>query len=128
MRRLAFSFLMLAALTAFTCDDRQPPQFVIVDLGQDGRFRSSKALAINLRNDVVGYWYDPIDGNDPDRLAFLWRGGALTDLRTLGGTNSEASGVNERGTVVGRAQAADGTYHAFAWDNTPERVEAQWLI
>lgn len=119
MRRLAFSFLMLAALTAFTCDDRPPPQFMIVSLGLDARFRESRALAINERNEVVGYWYNPINSDDPDRLAFLQRDLASIDLRTLGGTNSEAHAINDRGAVAGTAQIADGNYHAFVWDVTP---------
>ena len=37
------------------------------------------------------------------------------DLGTLGGQSSFATGINNRGTVVGRAQTPDGVYHGFAW-------------
>jgi len=36
-------------------------------------------------------------------------------LGTLGGDNSSATAMNDRGDVVGRAQAADGTYRGFFW-------------
>ncbi|MEU1589227.1 hypothetical protein [Micromonospora sp. NPDC005710] len=39
----------------------------------------------------------------------------LVDLGTLGGDSSSASAMNGRGDVVGRAQAADGTYRGFLW-------------
>lgn len=37
----------------------------------------------------------------------------ITDLGTLGGTASEARGINDLGDVVGGAQMADGRYRAF---------------
>lgn len=40
-------------------------------------------------------------------------GGALLDLGTLGGVNSSAGGINNSGQVVGWADLADGTPHAF---------------
>ena len=38
---------------------------------------------------------------------------ALHDLGSLGGRNSEAEGINDRGQIVGAALAADGTSRAF---------------
>src|ERR1700754_1691500 len=42
----------------------------------------------------------------------------VTDLGTLGGTTSEAYGINESGQVAGGAQRADGNVHAFFYDGT----------
>ncbi|MFF0469230.1 hypothetical protein ACFYPX_17585 [Micromonospora zamorensis] len=39
----------------------------------------------------------------------------LVELGTLGGDSSSAVAMNNRGDVVGRAQAADGTYSGFLW-------------
>ncbi len=41
----------------------------------------------------------------------------IQDLGTLGGANSYAYGVNQLGQVVGVSDAADGTQHAFVWQN-----------
>ena len=49
--------------------------------------------------------------------AALWRGGALTDLGTLGGGTSDAYGVNEAGQVVGSASLPSGFYHPFLWQD-----------
>jgi probable HAF family extracellular repeat protein len=45
--------------------------------------------------------------------AFLYSGGVMTDLGTLGGTNSTATAVNASGTVVGSADLASGASHAI---------------
>ncbi|HEY0996708.1 MAG TPA: FG-GAP-like repeat-containing protein, partial [Gemmatimonadaceae bacterium] len=39
------------------------------------------------------------------------------DLGTLGGAYAQANDVNDAGQVVGQAQLADGSHHAFLWEN-----------
>ncbi len=39
----------------------------------------------------------------------------ITDLGTLGGTSADASGLNNKGQVVGAAATADGQHHAYVW-------------
>jgi probable HAF family extracellular repeat protein len=45
--------------------------------------------------------------------AFFDDQGAMNDLGTLGGTNSEANFLNDRGQIVGYSDTADGAIHAF---------------
>jgi len=70
---------------------------------------SSVAHGINNLGQVVGAG-ETVDG--PYR-AFIWQGGTMTKLGTLGGDSSEARGINDRGDVVGESTLADGTTHAF---------------
>jgi probable HAF family extracellular repeat protein len=51
--------------------------------------------------------------------AFLWDKNKMIDLGTLGGDNSEALAINERGWVVGRSDySPDSTnHHAVLWRN-----------
>jgi len=44
-------------------------------------------------------------------------GWTSVDLGTLGGQRTEARDVNSRGQVVGQSQTADGTFHAFLWQD-----------
>ena len=50
------------------------------------------------------------------RTSFLWDKGVLTDLGTLGGPDSWANAINQRGQVVGKADTAAGETHAFLWE------------
>lgn len=45
------------------------------------------------------------------------QGYSITDLGTLGGTSSEAAGVNNLGEVVGASTTATGVSHAFLYRN-----------
>ncbi|HLJ97577.1 MAG TPA: hypothetical protein VKU02_30735, partial [Gemmataceae bacterium] len=47
--------------------------------------------------------------------AFLYSGGVMNDLGTLGGWGSYAYGINNQGQVVGTAQTAAGSWHAFLY-------------
>jgi len=53
----------------------------------------------------------------PDAHAFLWDDGEMTDLGTLGGSDSRAYAINNAGQVVGYANPAGGDEHAFLWED-----------
>ena len=81
----------------------------------------SEARGISDTGEVAGF----AETGRPDRLhawvsrAFLRRSdGSLLDLGTLGGPYSAAYAVGASGTVVGKADAEDGSTHAFAWTDS----------
>ncbi|HEY0794127.1 MAG TPA: hypothetical protein VGD78_23905 [Chthoniobacterales bacterium] len=75
----------------------------------------SSASAINDWGQVVGYCSVP--GNSEH--AFLYQGGHIRDLGTLGGSYSAANGINVRGEIVGESSISgdDSVNHAFAYRN-----------
>jgi len=72
----------------------------------------SRALAVNDSNTVVGGF----DSTIGPYKAFAWRDGNVNFVTDLGGTSSEAHGINASGWVVGWSQTAAepyGSNHAF---------------
>jgi probable HAF family extracellular repeat protein len=70
----------------------------------------SEALNINESGVIVGWRREVAPGN---RHAFRYDGTTMTDLGTLGGSESVAHHVNEFGHVVGWSHTADGSQRAF---------------
>lgn len=82
----------------------------VTDLDPNGA--SSRAYGLNNQGQVVGA-FTPPGGNQFH--AFLYENQTLNDLGTLGGLKSEATGINEKGQIVGRSTTASGSndWHAF---------------
>ena len=111
---------------------------VKTDLGVLPGGTSSAAFSINSKGLIVGNSQngdiDPLIPGLPEVHAVLWKHGEITDLGTLGGNESFAEAVNNRGQVTGLALNAvpdpfsffyiflygslDGTQtRAFLWDD-----------
>jgi probable HAF family extracellular repeat protein len=83
----------------------------IGNLGGSGGISFTRAQGINAAGKVVG--------SSPTTSfrthAFVWSNGMMTDLGTLGGSDSAATAINEAGQIVGSADTAAGQHHAFLW-------------
>jgi len=84
----------------------------------------SRALGINNSGDVVGkadlpraYFAASLHGYSRRTHAFVWSGGRMTDLQTLGGDNSLACAINDHGQSVGYSETPAGEVHACLWQN-----------
>jgi probable HAF family extracellular repeat protein len=74
-----------------------------------------KAAAINSHGAIAG----TANGH-----AFLYQGGVMRDLGTLGGNASEARGLNDRGQVVGMSTDANGQPLSFLDDGAMSALPA----
>jgi probable HAF family extracellular repeat protein len=113
MKRLTAWLVLTAALLLAGSAQGARAGYVVTNLGSLGG-TSSFGASINDRGWVAGSSNLP---GDQVQHAALWRGGALTDLGTLGGSNS---GVlwpvkNDRGLVSGISQTAQADSLGERW-------------
>jgi len=80
------------------------PHYSVTRLGTLGGTFSGAYAGINNKGSAAG---DSSLNGDLTEHGFLWRQGAITDLGTLGGSNSAASFINDRGVIAGSAQTAE---------------------
>jgi probable HAF family extracellular repeat protein len=87
----------------------------ITDLSkQPGWPAGGVPVAINDSGQIVGNTLT----SDGGAHAFVWRQGRVTSLGTLGGKESAATAMNDRGQIVGWSDTKTGGGHyAFLWQN-----------
>jgi probable HAF family extracellular repeat protein len=86
------------------------------DLGSLGANTNTYAYALNNLGDIVGSSGVLDNAGIEQSHAFLYTGGQLRDLGTLGGAFSYAQGINDLDQIVGWSQLADGkSQHAFVY-------------
>jgi probable HAF family extracellular repeat protein len=90
--------------------------YTVTDLGILGSTSNnnfSEAFCINAGGEIGGQ----SSSSSPTEPipAFLYIGGSLTNLGTLGGEYAQASGINASGQLAGYSTLSDGSYRAFLY-------------
>jgi probable HAF family extracellular repeat protein len=88
------------------------------DLGAPKGFLSSIARGINQHSQAVGWavsTFNPVDSLATTQAVLFDKHGVRL-LGTLGGRDSRALAINDKGQIVGVAQTAQGYPHAFVFD------------
>lgn len=76
------------------------------------------AFGVNSTDDVVGEYQPGSETLGTGMHAFLFTGGVLTDIGTLGGTTSWANRINDSGQIAGTSYLANNSFHPFLYDKS----------
>lgn len=83
-------------------------------------YPNTTPIAINNAGQIVGHAWSDIPSAYADNggtRAFLYTGGTIHDLGTLGGSRSWANDINDAGQIVGKAETNTGDIHAVLYDH-----------
>lgn len=89
---------------------------VMTDLDLLSGKHYSEPKRINDNGDVVGY-YKTAQNTITILHAYLYSGGTVNEINSLGGNEAVAFGINNNGQVVGYTTTQEGPYRAFIYDN-----------
>ena len=81
-----------------------PPRYSLEEINITVRTLDNGVKAINNAGNVVG----TLDTPEHHPAAFLYHNGKISLLGTLGGKESWASAINDKGQIVGVSQRAQG--------------------
>ena len=80
-------------------------------------YLAGEPMDINKSGAVVGFYYPWGEYAFGPQHGFYWKDGVLHDIGNLGNTVTTASGVNDRGVVVGRSRLPfSSDDHAVVWE------------
>lgn len=83
------------------------------DLGTLGHGAISEGWGVNDLGQVVGI--SEVERFTAEFIAFFWDGNQMINLGTLGGHESGAYAINNRGQIIGSSDTASSEHHATLW-------------
>ena len=92
---------------------------VMWDIGAPTYYFESFGYSVNDKNTVVGLMEVNSTGN---RHGFVWSGGTLTDVGTIGGPGSGLASINNHGLAVGSSFDRDFGLAAVQWNGDLSRL------
>src|ERR1700761_5404606 len=87
------------------------PRYELIDLGLP---YASVTIGINNRRQIIGS--NTLSDSGPG-LGYIWKDGHFQYIQPVGGTDSQAVALNDRGQVVGDAQNAQNTFVGLLYTN-----------
>jgi probable HAF family extracellular repeat protein len=111
-RHLLVAVVVILGVLLGERDVVQAASFTFTTLDVPGASTTS-AAGINSRGQIVGFYFDSVDG---PVHGFLYDAGVFTTLDVPGAISTQAWGINPRGQIVGIYSDTERQQHGFLYD------------
>ena len=117
LRMPSLGACLIAGLLVIAAPTSAAPVYTVTDLGTLAGSTDSYGYGLNNAGDAVGFTVNASGVGAPMVTAFVYKNGVMSSVGDLGGGDSRAYSINDKGQIAGDSKLASGQSRGFIADS-----------